>query len=523
MRSHCVTRCWRAVATVASESDFVPDKRLHPLSWLFALLAFIRQFIVPLIVIVVFDVRDDGSAWGALFVIPLAVAALWRQFLFRYGFGPRGLVIREGLFFRNVRKIEYERIENVDTQRGILHRLMNVAEVRLESSTGGKPEALIRVLGDAAVQELRERIFSGTHHEQAAPTTHAAAERSGEVLLKLPPAELVRYGFVDNRGMIVVAAIFGVWAQTGAMQGIGHYLTNEVFTNGAGTLGLSLLLVAVGVFVTIVLVVRSLSLLWALVTLHDFTLSRYGGDLRIRYGLLTRVTLTLRLPRIQAVHRTETFLHRFFGRVSLAVDLAGDGGQQVDEHGSPQNHMRWLAPICTPRQSVEIARIALPMIEQDSAPQWQPLAPGAKLRVFRRFFLVATIVCAVPAVFWLQYRAPLVWLVIVPWGWMHATLYVRHTRWALTRKAILYQRGWLTRRLSIVPRNRVQVVQEIVSPFDRRRRMATLVVDTAGASALTGIMRIRYLPVAEVRRVARELYVSAEDFAPRRAAAAGRG
>ncbi len=490
---------------MASDGSFMPDRRLHPLSWLFVLIASIKQFIIPLIAVVVFGARDNGSAWGALFVVPMIGAAVWRQFLFRYGFGPRGLVIRDGLLFRNVRQIEYGRIENIDTQRGVLHRLMNVAEVRLESSTGGKPEALIRVLGMDAVQELRERIFGRTaqpHAEKIQPQVEEA------VLLRLSPAELMRYGFVDNRGMLVVAAVFGLVSQSGGMRGAGEFIQEQVFAEAAGAMGLSLAVVALGIFVTIFLLVRLLSLLWALVALHDFTLSRHESDLRIRYGLLTRVAITLRLPRIQAVHQTASVLHRFFGRVSLAVDLAGDGGQQVDENGSPQTRMRWLAPICTPRRAVDLIRIALPLAA-DAQPDWQPLASGARMRLFRKVLFVATLLLAGPAIFWLGYQAALLWFLIVPFAWLHATQYVRHTRWALTRDAILFQRGWLTRRLSVVPRSRVQVVQHVVSPFDRRKDMAVIIVDTAGAGAMSNVLRIAYLPAEAANRLASQLYASA--------------
>jgi putative membrane protein len=508
-------RSSHAVATVASDSDFVPDRRLHPLSWLFVLLASIKQLIVPLIAVVVFGARDDGSAWGALFVFPLLIAAVWRQYLFRYGFGPRGLVIREGLLFRNIRQIEYERIENIDTERGVLHRLMNVAEVRLESSTGGKAEALIRVLGIDAVQELRERVFGKAQPAESARTQTTVAPRE-EVLLRLRPSELMRYGFVDNRGMLIVAAGFGFISQTGAMRGAGEFLQERVFTEAVGALGLSLAAVALGIFITIFLGVRLLSLLWALVALHDFTLSQQGTDLRIRYGLLTRIALTVRLSRIQAAHQTESVLHRFFGRVSIAVDLAGGGGQQVDESGSPQTRMRWLAPICSPRRAIELTRIALPMLAADSQPEWQPLATGAKMRLFRKVVLVTTLIFTAPAIFWFKFYAPLAWLVLVPLAWLHATQYVRHTRWALTREALLFRRGWLTRRLSIVPRSRVQVVHQAMSPFDRRKQMATLTIDTAGAGALSGVIRMPYLPASAAAALAAELHGSARDFMTRR-------
>jgi putative membrane protein len=494
-----------------SEPDFKPTLRLHPLSWLFVLVASIRQFIVPVIAVLVFGARDDGSMWGMIIVVPLVIGAIWRQLLFRYGFGPRGLVLREGLLFRNLRQIEYERIENVDTERGVLHRLFNVVEVRVETSTGGKPEGLIRVLGLGAVEELRSRIFA------QAPTSEGARkvvprEAAGDTLLRLSPAELMRFGFVDNRGMLVVAASFGVVSQTGAMSAVVEFLRAEIFDTQVGATGASLVVAGAGLLVTLFLIVRLLSLLWALVTLHDFTLTRVADDLRIRYGLLTRVALTLRLPRIQAAHQTESIMHRFFGRVSLAVDLAGDGGHQTDENGTPQMRVRWLAPICSPRRSAELIRAALPMLANDSEVNWQPLAPGARARLFRKVVLVATLMLAGPSIVFLQYRAPLLWLLVVPLAWLHATQYVRYARWALTREALLFRRGWLTRRLAIVPRNRVQSVQQVASPFDRRKSMSALLVDTAGASTLGSIVRIPYLPADMARTLANSLYRSAREF-----------
>jgi putative membrane protein len=505
-----------------SDADFTPSLRLHPLSWLFVLVASIRQFIVPVIAVLLFGARDDGSMWGLLVVIPLVIGAVWRQVLFRYGFGPRGLVIRDGLFFRNIRQIEYERIENVDTERGVLHRMLNVAEVRVETSTGGKPEGLIRVLSLQAVEELRERVFERSRPARPEPQrTSAQKEQPGEVLLRLSSAELMRFGFVDNRGMLVVAAGVGLFSQTGVMGVAGEYLRENVFNVDVGAVGVSLAIIAVGALLTMFLLVRLLSLLWALVTLHDFTVTRHATDLRVRYGLLTRVALTLRLPRIQAAHQTESVMHRFFGRVSLAVDLAGDGAHQADENGTPQMRMRWLAPICTARRSAELIRVALPMLLNDTEPRWESLAPGAKQRVFRKVLLIATLLCALPAAYLLGWTAPLLWLLIVPFAWLHATKYVHYTGWALTREALLFRRGWLTRRLSVVPRNRVQSVQFGASPFDRRKRMATVVIDTAGASNLGSLVRIAYLPENAARELAGALYRSAaEDTMLRRTSSA---
>ena len=75
-------------------------------------------------------------------------------------------------------------------------------------------------------------------------------------------------------------------------------------------------------------------------TLHGFRLLRAGDDLRLEYGLLTRVTATIPIHRIQALTIQEGPLHRLCGRVTIRVDTAGGEGQ-----GAAQAQRQRLAPI----------------------------------------------------------------------------------------------------------------------------------------------------------------------------------
>src|SRR5690606_19886115 len=317
-------------------------------------------------------------------------AAIWHQCVFRYGFSDRGLVIHDGLFFRNVRTVDYERIENVDTQRSVLHRLLGVAEVRVETSSGGKPEALIRVLSLADVHAMRERIFERREEGLATPTADpSCAAESEETLLELPPAELVRYGLIDNRGMLVVAAVLGFLAQSGYFENIEErgpppWLDRLPWESlpelgTAGPVGLALLVLALLIVTT-----RILSVIVALVTLYGFRLTRSGEDLRTRFGLLTRVSLTLRRRRVQAAHQTATLLHRLFKRVSLRVDLAGGAGPGGGQESAGQKTQRelWLAPLCPPEDAEPLIRAALPQVRLDGL-EWRALAPRARGPIFR--------------------------------------------------------------------------------------------------------------------------------------------
>lgn len=499
---------------MASEPQFEPQLKLHPQSWMFALVSYVRQLIVPLAAIAIFGAQDDTVLWSLIAIVPLLAAALWQQRIYRYGFGPRGLVIQEGLFFRNVRQIEYPRIENIDVERGLLHRLCGVAQVSIATSTGGKAEASIRVLSLEAVQEMRERIFT-----QARAPQEQQAVQTESVLLQLPPAELIRYGLIDNRGMIIVAAAAGVAYQSGFAEllrtNTDSWLHSRQLVEFA-TLGIAMQAAfAVAAVLGVIALLRLLSVTLALVTLFDFTLTRHGQDLRIRHGLFTRLSLTLRVKRIQAVHRSETLLHRWLGRVSLRVDLAGDSGADRENKQQPQSRTRWLAPICTTTQAQALMAAALPEIDLTVEPDWQPLAPRAGVRVFRQTIYVWTALAL--AAFVATKLTPhlagfangwalLAALAGLPLAWVRSHIYVTHTRWALTPGAILFRYGWLTRRLIVAPRQRVQSVTLSASPFDRRYGMAAVFVDTAGAGTLHDRIRIPMLSQLIAEQLMAALY-----------------
>lgn len=498
---------------MASRDNFQPTLRLHGLSWLFGLSGAIKQMVLPLIAVLFFNVRDDTPGPFGLWILPILLAALlvravWLQLTYRYGFGPTGLVIREGLIFRNVRHIEYARIENIDTERGLLHRLLGVAEVRVQTSTGGKPEALISVLDLRAVQDMRDRIFS-----EEKPAEQSVATPDEQLLLHLPLGELVRQGLIDNRGMILVAAALGILHESGVFV-LDQVLLDRLLASSpaADLAALGLMMqIALGVFTILAAIIglRALSVILAIVTFHDFKLTRVGGDLRARYGLFTRVALTLRTRRIQAVHQTESLLHRWFKRVSLDVDLAGDSGGGDGDRNDVRTKTRWLAPICPVAAAPELIAAALPALDWSTEPDWQPLARGARRRIFRKSLAWSVLIVTAPAIWYLREGAVAVILSCIPLAWMHAHLYVKHTRWALAADAVLFRSGWLTRRLTIVPRDRVQTLSVEASPFDRRSRMARLYVDTAGASPRSGGIRICYLGAEVAERLAAALYRTA--------------
>ena len=107
--------------------------------------AALKQFILPLIALVVFGGRGDpDNLWASLgpliAVGVLVILSVVQYFTYRYRIGRDGLTIRSGWLHRSLREIPFARIHNVGIHQSLLHRLFQVAEVRLESAAGRSPK-----------------------------------------------------------------------------------------------------------------------------------------------------------------------------------------------------------------------------------------------------------------------------------------------------------------------------------------------------------------------------------------------
>ena len=506
-----------------------PDRRLHPLSVLFDLGSQVKSFVVPglLLLIGAGSAGFGWEAWLGVLIVPYSVIALGRYLTFRYRYGPQELVVRSGLFFRNERHIPYARIQNIDAVQNVLHRIFRVVEVRIQTGGGTEPEATLRVLPVAGLVEMRERVFAhraphtGVPVEAGiadAPSANAAlAPEAGRVLLHLPPRELVVCGLVDNRGTLVIAAAIGLLWEVGLLQratdrlfgdsrlmrALARQAAATVFEDGGATV--SRLLFAIAGFVALLVVVRVFSVGWALVRLYGFTLTRIGEDVRVEFGLITRVVATIPLRRIQTVTVRDGPLHRASKRVSVRVTTAGG------ESGEAATTQReWLAPLIRRERVEDLLREIAPEVDLAGVP-WERVHPRAFGRKLRSLLVVAALL-TLPTVPFLRSWAILVLVLFSAWAFAMARVTIRHLRWAMTGDAVYLRNGALWRYVTVARFAKIQTVALHESPFDRRATMARVRVDTAGAGDEFRV-DIPYLPRDTARVLQQRLAIEAAETA----------
>jgi putative membrane protein len=494
--------------------------RLHPMSWLFILLRQLKSFALPLVVLL-FTGRGEqnpGDLVGFGAAGLLAVYAVWQYFTYRYGFLEHALVIRSGILQRNLRLIPFDRVQNVTLHQSLLHRLVGVAEVKLESAGGmGQAEAQMQVLRLDQAHAL-EAMVRGHHHDGAqrpldgetttdgAGMADAATGVAGApqgLWLQLSTAELVRLGLISNRGMLVVAAGFAYLSQTGGdlmhqvSSGVEDVAREGLAMAEAWHLGPpAYAALGVLVLVSLMAAVRVLSIALAILQFHDFRLHAGGRELRVERGLLSRLRSHLPKRRIQAYALRESLLHRWFGRRSLRVDRA------AMEAENESQSLRDLVPLATPEVMDGILARLLPAGGWPPR-EWHPLHP---LAWWRKFAPLAVAVLVATAVLVAFEGLPGLWaLGLLPFVYLRARVWARYSGWALDGGLVAFRQGWLDRHWRFAEVRKLHAIEVKQSPFDRRHGMASLHLDTAGASPMAPALAIPYLAAEDAVALATRL------------------
>ncbi len=356
------------------------DHRLHPWSWLFVLLMQLRHYFLPLVALLVFGQRGDRDPMWAQLIPLTAIAALVlvsvMQYLsYRYRIGSDAITVRSGLLARNRREIPFARIHNVEVRQNPLHRLFGVAELRLESAGGVRPEAEMRVLKldqALALERLVRQRGQAPQANDAVDAPPIADVDSERVLLRLSSWDVVRIGLLSNRGWALAVAAFGVLFQTvprpvmddaiqrGGREAFGYASHLHPGVTGA-------LLLAAAALLLGWLALRVLSVVLTLLRYHGFTLVEQDRRLTVSAGMLSRTRSSVARRRIQAWTLREGTLQRWFGLRQLRIDSAA-GGPSRDEDRA----LRELAPLATREHCTQLVQHLLPQLHWPPA-QWQSI------------------------------------------------------------------------------------------------------------------------------------------------------
>lgn len=496
---------------------------LHASSLLFDLIAHGKTYLVPAAFGLWGAANGDITLLiiSALIFIPAFLTSVFRYFTFRYCIENGQLIVRQGLIFRNVRTVPVSRIQNIDFVQNPLHRLMKVAEVKVETASGTKPEATLRVLSIAKMEKLREAVFGqprpqsqsntevgqfslADHRSEIFDPTIQTVQQPGErnvelknptpavaTLLEIPVSWLVKAGLASNRGMIIIGVLFGAYFQFAdrstffRFDSYQHLMPEQASTLFIVLGGLAGLVVAL-------LLLRLLGIGWFIHRFFGYQLICRGDDLRISCGLITKVSATIPRQRVQFISIHRNLVMRKMGLASIRIETAGGAGKQ-GEDATESVSKRWFIPVLPESRIAELMSMIRPGLQWDeSGLEFKPLAEKTVNRLYRLSFIQAVFVSAAGM------------LAMQPWGWLLGIVVLplllmwagkkgKAMRYARTDTGVVYRSGVFIRKTSVTFFEKIQTLRVDQSPFDRRWKMARLSVDTAAAGPADHRIHVPYL------------------------------
>jgi putative membrane protein len=425
------------------------------------------------LVFITFGSASVGLAtWQALLLVVggLVLAGLYQLVYwerFEYDLTGDSFDIRSGVLSRREREIPLRRVQNVDLQRNVVQRAFGLTEVRLETAGGSGTEARLRFVTEAEADRLRGEISRLKRGEVA--TDEPTPDPEAETLFSITPRELVVLGLVsiDLRLLSLVTAPLPIIVPSMSTRFGAETDPVIAFAVGAPIAA-----------AFIVIAVALISGLYSVANYWGFKLRKGDGELLYDRGLFQRFSGTIPLSKVQAISLSENVLARRLGYGSLSVETAGyaPGDQSGSQSAVPiaeRDHVASLARKVEPFEEIEFDR---------------PPKRARTRYVFRYTLLAVSLVAVAYTVnrftgLSFAWYLSLITLALAPLG---AHLKWMNLGYAVLEDHFVARSGFWTRQTQIVPYYRVQTVIESANVLQRRRHLATVVVDTAGSSGLTG-------------------------------------
>src|SRR5262249_6179826 len=189
------------------------EGRLHPLTIAFGLLKAVRG-IVPLAPVLLFGNKIHGFLLLLAISAGAVATALARYFSFSYRIEGAELITQHGILERKQRSIPLERIQEIRVEQGVLHRVFDVVDAKIETGGGEGAEASLSVLSRSEVERLRQGGFerAGKIKTDARTLEDRAAIETGSVVIRrLGLKDLILIGLTTNHLFSALALAGALW------------------------------------------------------------------------------------------------------------------------------------------------------------------------------------------------------------------------------------------------------------------------------------------------------------------------
>jgi len=432
----------------------------------------------PFLILFLFKGKGPGgSNHLLLFVIGAAVLVMIYSIInyFRYYFyvDTDELVIESGVLKRSKLNVPFDRIQTINFEQNIIHRLFNVVRLKVDTAGSSQAEFEFHAIDNQKADELRELLLSKKKSAQPSLRIEVGQDlpvnKKYKTIMQLSITDLIKAGAVENHlrsGGIILAGMWWVWQSIDDSGLID--INDKVEETVAQQLssGLMITLILIGLFMILSFIV---SMAKMIITNYDLKFLRSDNGFKINGGLFTKKDTSALDHKIQVISWGDNPLKKLIGIKDLRLKQASS--VVLNKKTSIK------IPSCT-KEHIDLVTHTLYGPNALDGIEYQKIDKRYFYRNGGRLTLIIIAICAV--LIYVEAFAQAIILAIIG-VLMVVSIYLsfRKKRYGFNEEMLVVRGGTYGDKTEILPLYKIQSLSKKQTPYQSRKDLATLLINTA--------------------------------------------
>ena len=443
----------------------------------------IRQSL-PAIIVIMIGGSMKKMGIIALFVIVLAVILSIYSIIsfYKYYFYIKDdhLIVHKGVFKKTVLEIPFDRIQSINNEQNLIHRIFSVIKLNVDTAGSSKEEVQLYAIKEEVGQQLREYILENKKATLQDVNSEKLQESSTSVDLKerifrLNLIQLFKVGITANHLRSFGIIVFFFFTIYDNIREVGLDLMEQAedYLPLAKAAFQSVFLV---LFVTVLFVIVSfiISVVTTILKYYNLTMYRMGDGFIIESGLFNRKQYAAKDSKIQVLSWSQNLLQRVANIYTIVMQQASSV--------TANNIKNATAAGLSYDNVAHVSQYVFENKYEDlKSMQWKSVNSYYLYKICLRWTWVFIIpFCLLIYAQRLDVFIPLLILyLIIMWS---SFLRYKKKGYGISENIVALKGGAFGHQLSIMEVHKVQNIRMTQTPFQRRRGLSSLIIHTAATT-----------------------------------------
>jgi putative membrane protein len=436
----------------------------------------IRQ-LIPVFIIILLKGSLPKSPWFIYGIIVVALVAglfsIVAFFKYYFYIKDNKLIVEKGVFKKSILEIPFDRIQSINTEQNLIHRVFKVVKLNMDTAGSAGNELQLFALDMDLAKQLNTKILKEKKESQVLDQTEEQVESSEKkIIFHLTIPQLLKVGVTENHirsGGILLFFFFYIFD---SLEDVGIDLLDksEEYLPAAQELVQSLIVVLV-LIVLFAIVAFVISLVRTVLKFYNLTMYRKGEGFIIVSGLLNKKERAAKDDKIQLVKWSQNLLQRLSGIYEILMKQASS--QEVGEQKS-------FKVVGLSESNVFDTQA---YVFKERYPELYKLPMNGINRYYfiRRLFIWSYLFIPILIVLGVLGK----WIIsiyiftlygLALWG---SYLSFKKKKYGVGNEMLRIDGGTFGRKSTAMPLFKVQNISLTETPFQRRRKLSSLIIYTA--------------------------------------------